>query len=505
MGRGDRRGRASGLLAALACCGWLALGLLASVAGSVAGEGVGEMELGADGRQERRPPSGAAEQPSAESTRWVASPSSTSERLGAAAAAEALVWDLVDVARRDGDRQVQKEEAAKQEVGLVEGTNAAIFRSLIPAIEGIRASLPGLYKHFHWAGVLQFILEYGMGCPAITATRTILTNVPPTFGHLHSMRQPVNPDGSLPRPLKDLVGFDGDFIDEATVQAERSTCTYCVFRCVCLCLNGTRSQLTSTPPSLHPSIYLQTIFFGDALSPSSRSRSRWARRASRSSTPSQTGGRTNASTSEMLRPSTTPSATSRPFTSRPRRTDTSWSLYAERSSRTSGASHPIRDQTNAQSTNQSIDQPHKHAPQNIRRKDLQFQFANVAESAPYFDGQVHSGAFIIFQDMIEHLYADLQARRPREVTFTGTCGWCICVCARVVLCFFLCVAVGVPGGWLCKRETQSVDCTARLGLMFCNIDTAHTTQATASAGRSPSSARRFWPGDGQAAGSRLTP
>lgn len=227
MGRG---GRASGLTA-LAYCGWLALGVLAPMVDSVAREGVGEMELGADGRQQWRPLSGATEPSSDESTRGMAS-SSTSERPAAAAvvAAEALVWDLLDVARRDGEPQAQKEEAAaaKQEVGLVEGTNAAIFRPLIPAIEGIRASLPGLYKHFHWAGVFQFILEYGMGCCAITATRTILTNVPPTIGHLHSMRQPVNPDGSLPRPLKDLVGFDDDFIDEATVQVERSTCTFCL-------------------------------------------------------------------------------------------------------------------------------------------------------------------------------------------------------------------------------------------------------------------------------------
>lgn len=65
-----------------------------------------------------------------------------------------------------------------------------------------------------------------MGCPALTATRTILTNVPPTLGHLHTMRKPLNPEGTLPRPLKDLVGYDSVFIDEETVQSERNTCAF---------------------------------------------------------------------------------------------------------------------------------------------------------------------------------------------------------------------------------------------------------------------------------------
>lgn len=224
MGRGRRR-RGLGVRAALA------LGLLASaVLGSVAGEAVGEVELGADGRQQQeqwRPSSGP--KASDESTKPASSAAPSEQAAAEAATAEALMWELLDVARRSGDPQQQQQaqqEGAKQEVGGQVQVEAAIFRPLIPAIEAIRASLPGLYKQFHWAGVLQLILEYGMGCPMLTATRTLVTNVPPTIGHLHSMRKPVNPDGSLPRPLKDLVGFEGDFIDEATVQAERSTCTY---------------------------------------------------------------------------------------------------------------------------------------------------------------------------------------------------------------------------------------------------------------------------------------
>lgn len=225
MGRGRGR-RGLGVRAALA------LGLLASaVLGSVAGEAVGEVELGADGRQQQeqwRPSSGP--KASDESTKPASSAAPSEQAAAEAATAEALMWELLDVVRRSGDPQQQQQEAqqegAKQEVGGQVQVEAAIFRPLIPAIEAIRASLPGLYKQFHWAGVLQLILEYGMGCPMLTATRTLVTNVPPTIGHLHSMRKPVNPDGSLPRPLKDLVGFEGDFIDEATVQAERSTCTY---------------------------------------------------------------------------------------------------------------------------------------------------------------------------------------------------------------------------------------------------------------------------------------
>ncbi len=55
----------------------------------------------------------------------------------------------------------------------------------------------------------------------------------------------------------------------------------------------------------------------------------------------------------------------------------------------------------------------------VRRKDLEFPFAKIEETRPYFEGQVHRGAFRIFQEMAEHLLADLEARRPRSVTFTG--------------------------------------------------------------------------------------
>jgi hypothetical protein len=58
---------------------------------------------------------------------------------------------------------------------------------------------------------------------------------------------------------------------------------------------------------------------------------------------------------------------------------------------------------------------HKHH----RRKDLQFEFAKVEETRVFFDGQVHQGAFRLFKEMHAHLLADLEARRPREVTFSG--------------------------------------------------------------------------------------
>jgi hypothetical protein len=74
------------------------------------------------------------------------------------------------------------------------------------------------------------VLEWGVGCPGLTALRTVLTNIPPTLGHLTTMRKPLNPDGTLPRPLKDLVGFEGDFIDDETIRSERDTCTWVSFR-----------------------------------------------------------------------------------------------------------------------------------------------------------------------------------------------------------------------------------------------------------------------------------
>lgn len=93
-----------------------------------------------------------------------------------------------------------------------------------------------------------------------------------------------------------------------------------------------------------------------------------------------------------------------------------------------------------QKPNQLINQPDPPPklktpnPKQNRRKDLQFQFAKIAETGPYFDGQVHRGAFTMFHDMSEHLMADVEARRPKVVTFTGPWG-CSCV---LCVCWFAC-------------------------------------------------------------------
>jgi hypothetical protein len=114
----------------------------------VGAQGLEEVDLDAEGGQQRL-----REQPEAVAT-LSPPPASTNEQqaaaaaASAAAAAEALAWDLLDVARREGDKQ--QEQPAATEPGLVEGLNAGIFRPLLPAIEAEQQRLPGVYRFFPW-------------------------------------------------------------------------------------------------------------------------------------------------------------------------------------------------------------------------------------------------------------------------------------------------------------------------------------------------------------------
>ncbi len=62
---------------------------------------------------------------------------------------QALVSELLDIARREGDKQ---EQAAQEALGFVADANMQIFRPLLPAIEAEQQSLPGAYQFFPWVG-----------------------------------------------------------------------------------------------------------------------------------------------------------------------------------------------------------------------------------------------------------------------------------------------------------------------------------------------------------------
>jgi hypothetical protein len=60
-------------------------------------------------------------------------------------------------------------------------------------------------------------------CPTVKFVSESVALNPPSIGIYTRQGEPLNPDGTLPRPWVDLKGYEGDFVEESVIKAEKDT------------------------------------------------------------------------------------------------------------------------------------------------------------------------------------------------------------------------------------------------------------------------------------------
>jgi hypothetical protein len=106
--------------------------------------------------------------------------------------------------------------------------NSFVMEHFVVTFENYRDHLSGISRRFPWAGVMQFLVSINVVCPIVSFVQNIFVSRP-SVGIQTNQGHPQNPDGTLPRPWKDLRGYEEYFIDEDTVEAER-TSYYFIYR-----------------------------------------------------------------------------------------------------------------------------------------------------------------------------------------------------------------------------------------------------------------------------------
>lgn len=101
-----------------------------------------------------------------------------------------------------------------------------VMEHFVAAFENYRRHLSGISKLFPWAGVIEFLVSVNAVCPIVDFVETIVAVNLPSVRIQTTQEYPQNPDGTLPRPWKDLKGCDAWFVDEDTIRAEKASYYY---------------------------------------------------------------------------------------------------------------------------------------------------------------------------------------------------------------------------------------------------------------------------------------
>ena len=228
-----------------------------------------------------------------------------------------------------------------------------VVERFVVAFENYRNHLSGASRFYPWAGVMEFFVANRILCPALHFLLLVLTSNPPSIGIVTAEKQPLNPDGTLPRPLKDLRGYEDMFVDEATLQAERNTYYYFykMYDNLYAYALANKPSKTMLDP-VAAGWYNQRVHFRNATHFGGTLRT----------SPFYVTVEKDGHVAVLLRGTM------------------------------------FRDEW---------------------EKDFMSRLTQPGETEPYFGGRVHAGTFRLFQEMVPHLMADLEARKPKHITLAG--------------------------------------------------------------------------------------
>ncbi len=265
---------------------------------------------------------------------------------------QALTEDDVEVllfaASGDTDPQASGVAADKAATPV-----SPVVERFVVAFENYRNHLSGASRFYPWAGVMEFFVANRILCPALHFLLLVLTSNPPSIGIVTAEKQPLNPDGTLPRPLKDLRGYEDMFVDEATLQAERNTYYYFykMYDNLYAYALANKPSKTMLDP-VAAGWYNQRVHFRNATHFGGTLRT----------SPFYVTVEKDGHVAVLLRGTM------------------------------------FRDEW---------------------EKDFMSRLTQPGETEPYFGGRVHAGTFRLFQEMVPHLMADLEARKPKHITLAG--------------------------------------------------------------------------------------